>query len=271
MVFVGASVCYRVKMNECIDREPRVKVTASSVADGNMSTVWEPKGNKEHAVDRMRQFAERHGFAAEHVVLMSLPKPFGDSIIEVSTHDGWHEDAFGRKLADADAIITRDAACVLALLTADCLPVVFDASDIGVAGLAHCGWQSTDVELARKVAERLAVLGARLERVRVHIGPCIKRSSYVFDPENLGQRNTPAWQPFIHERDDGKFGVDVVAYNIAQLVGAGISQENISVSPIDTARDPHYFSHYRIQSKKDRGEDPEEREGRFVTMVAMHR
>lgn len=245
-------------------------IYTSQSADGNMSPLWEKEGERERAPERMRVFAVRSGFDPEHVVLMSLPKPFGDSIVAVTAGEGWTTDAYGRKLVTTDAVITQDKEVVLALLTADCLPIAYEAADIGAIALAHCGWQSTDVLLSKKVVVRLAQLGAHLEHVKVHIGPCIKKVSYVFDPENLGQRDTPAWQPFIAKRADGKLEVDVVGYNVAQLKDAGIPPENITISPIDTAANFDYFSHYRVQSKKDKGIDPGEDEGRFVTMVAMN-
>ncbi len=61
---------------------------------------------------------------------------------------------------------------------------------------------------------------------------------------------------------DGQTTVDIVGYSKRQLIEAGVKEENIEVSDIDTAADSTFFSHYR--SKKTG-----EAEGRFATVVGM--
>ena len=39
--------------------------------------------------------------------------------------------------ADADAFITNDSGYALAILTADCVPVLFAAPEMGVIGASH--------------------------------------------------------------------------------------------------------------------------------------
>lgn len=241
-----------------------MKCVTSTVQDGNMSTVWEPEEQKEQAVERMRVFAQKHGFTWENVVFMSLPLPFGNSVMSVTSDMDLKRDQYGRKLAVADALVTNDSTCALALLTADCLPVAFESEDIGMIGLAHCGRESIDKHLAGAVFTRLVAYGAQPKKMMVSIGPSIRKESYIFDPENFKQKDDPAWQPYLHHRPDGKFHVDLLGYLLDQLVTVGIPKENISVSSVDTAADPHYFSHYRSVVKK-------EPEGRFVTIIGQEK
>jgi YfiH family protein len=67
-------------------------------------------------------------------------------------------------LPEADAAITRRAGTVCAVLTADCLPVVFAATDGSLVGIAHAGWRG----LAAGVLE--AVVAALRSRVAAGVG-----------------------------------------------------------------------------------------------------
>lgn len=71
---------------------------------------------------------------------------------------------------DGDAAITRDAQKTLAILTADCLPVVFCTTDGSVLGAAHAGWRG----LAGGVLENtVAMMKAPRADILAWIGPGI--------------------------------------------------------------------------------------------------
>jgi polyphenol oxidase len=73
-------------------------------------------------------------------------------------------------LGPADAAITRDSGKVCAILTADCLPIVF-ATDMGdTVAAAHAGWRG----LAAGVIEAtVRAMGAQPERLIAWLGPAI--------------------------------------------------------------------------------------------------
>lgn len=83
----------------------------------------------------------------------------------------------------ADALVTDRPGVVLGVLAADCAPVLLADSDAQVIGAVHAGWKGAlggVVEAAISAMERL---GARRERLRAAIGPCIGRNSYEVGPE----------------------------------------------------------------------------------------
>lgn len=57
--------------------------------------------------------------------------------------------------------------------------------------------------------------------------------------------------------------IDIVGYNVKQLIAAGLPAKNIEVSEIDTAQDNNFFSHYRDQVHAPVNE------GRFVCVVGL--
>jgi hypothetical protein len=73
----------------------------------------------------------------------------------------------------ADAAVTRERDVVCAILTADCLPVLF-ADRAGVAvGIAHAGWRGLAAGVLEATIAALCDLGARREDLMAWLGPAI--------------------------------------------------------------------------------------------------
>ncbi|HEX7769135.1 MAG TPA: laccase domain-containing protein, partial [Dokdonella sp.] len=120
--------------------------------------------------------------AANRAMLVdALPLPSAPLWLQ-QVHGNVVVDADVAQRADepvADAAVSRGTA-VLAVLTADCLPVLFASHDARAIGVAHAGWRG----LAAGVLE--ATLGAlRVEPARViaWIGPAIGAASYEVGEE----------------------------------------------------------------------------------------
>jgi YfiH family protein len=86
----------------------------------------------------------------------------------------------------ADALVTHRPAVVCGVLSADCAPVLLAEPEAGVVAAAHAGWKGA---LAGVVEQTLAVMasgfGARADRVRAVVGPCIGPASYEVGAEFL--------------------------------------------------------------------------------------
>jgi YfiH family protein len=80
----------------------------------------------------------------------------------------------------ADAAIARAAGRICAILTADCVPVLFAAADGSAVGAAHAGWRGLAAGVLAATVRALAVEpGALL----AWIGPCIGAAAYEVGPE----------------------------------------------------------------------------------------
>jgi hypothetical protein len=228
----------------------------SSVSDGNMSFLW---GEENDVLNNRKKFLERSGINTGECAVMSILD--SDNIVPVGADSvmGIEKDAKIR----ADALITSEKNVFLFLLTGDCLPVMFFDTLHKVSALAHSGWKSTAAKLPEKV---VGFMGEKYNTnpadLIVGIGPGIRKESYILDAIDRQQEYSPEWSRFIEKFSDGRFGIDIVGYNISRLVGVGVKEENIEVSPIDTAKDPDFFSHYRSRRTG-------EKEGRFATVIGM--
>jgi YfiH family protein len=82
--------------------------------------------------------------------------------------------------AEADAVVTAQAARVCVIQVADCLPVLFAARDGSVVGAAHAGWRG----LAAGVLEHtVAALGVPPAQLLAWIGPGIATSNFEVGAE----------------------------------------------------------------------------------------
>jgi polyphenol oxidase len=83
----------------------------------------------------------------------------------------------------ADAIVTATPGLALAILTADCQPVLFADPDAGVIGAAHAGWRGALSGVLENTLDAMEALGAERENIMAVIGPCISQPAYEVGEE----------------------------------------------------------------------------------------
>jgi YfiH family protein len=125
----------------------------------------------------------------------------------------------------ADAAVTRERGIVCAVLTADCLPVVF-ADRAGTAiGVAHAGWRGLAAGVLEATVATLEALGAHAGDLVAWLGPAIGPTAYevgadVRDAFTAGDRD--AHRCFA-PRHEGKWLADLPALARLRLARAGVS------------------------------------------------
>ena len=172
---------------------------------------------------------------------------------------------------EADGIVTAVPGLPLFCFTADCVPVLLCDPVHSVIGAVHCGWRSSASDILKNAVEAMETLGAETAEICAAIGPaigkcCFETDADVPDAVNawLGKENAA---PFISEREDGKFLVDLRGSNACRLVQLGVLPERIDISEECTfCSHDRYFSHRYTKGKRG-GQaacivlpDPEERQ-----------
>ncbi len=167
---------------------------------------------------------------------------------EVVVHDG------SRSAPEADAAVAFEPGRVLAVLTADCLPVAFASRDGTRLGLAHAGWRGLAAGVLDRTVAALGVSGADL---LAWLGPAIGASAFeVGDEVRVAfvaghAADAAAFTP--NER--GRWQADLYALARARLGRLGIS--TVAGGGECTFRDAgRFYSHRR---------DP--RGGRMATLL----
>ncbi len=91
--------------------------------------------------------------------------------------------AAGDAVGPADALVTATPGTVLAILVADCVPIVLYDPAAHVLACVHAGWRGTVARTARAALAAMCSLGTRPEDVIAGIGPSVAAGSYQVGEE----------------------------------------------------------------------------------------
>lgn len=148
---------------------------------------------------------------------------------------------------EADASVTSVPGSVLAILTADCMPVLFCADDGGEVGAAHAGWRG----LVGGVLENtVAAMRTAPERLHAWMGPAAGPQHYEIGEEVYDafvSRDWSAGSAFTSARPH-HWRVDLYALARQRLQAAGLQADRIHGGGLCTIAEPdRFFSHRRDQ------------------------
>jgi YfiH family protein len=164
----------------------------------------------------------------------------------------------------ADAIVTDRPGLLLAVVTADCAPVLLADAEAGVVGAVHAGWRGAVAGVTDQAIAAMISLGARIERIAAAVGPCIARASYEVD-HAFAERillDDPDNDRFLAEGPGERPHFDLEAYVVARLAAVGIRR--IEASGLDTYRFENRFYSYRRSTH--RGEPAY---GRQISLIGL--
>ena len=146
-----------------------------------------------------------------------------------------------------DAMATATPGLALAILTADCVPVLLGDREAGVIGAAHAGWRGALNGILEAAVEAMLRLGARAGEIRAVIGPAIGAASYEVGPEfpvpflAHGPQDEDLFTP---AKRDEHFLFDLTGYVARRLGGLGLAA--VAATGGDTcAEADRYFSYRR--------------------------
>ncbi len=176
-----------------------------------------------------------------------------------------------------DGMITKAPGVLLAIKTADCVPVLVADVKRRVVGAFHAGWRGSVARVVEKgVGEMRRQFGSAPGDLRAAIGPCIRKCCYsvgaevqaefesqfsygselfeeVFD-SNAIHIKYPLL--FLNQRAPGhgdlgpEIHLDLVAANLRQLEAAGVRLDQITVIDGCTACDTRRFFSHRAEFGK---------------------
>ncbi|MFB9394675.1 peptidoglycan editing factor PgeF [Streptomyces echinatus] len=148
----------------------------------------------------------------------------------------------GTAVPEVDAIVTARRGLALAVLTADCVPVLLADPVAGVAAAAHAGRPGMLKGVVPAAVRAMAELGADPERIVARTGPAVCGRCYEV-PETMRAEAT-AVEPAAHaETSWGTPALDVSAGVHAQLDRLGVHDR--AQSPVCTLESGDHFSYRR--------------------------
>ena len=192
------------------------------------------------------------------------------------------------KVAQADAAISQRAGLLLAIQTADCVPILLADVRRHAVAAVHAGWRGTLARIVMKTLGRMqAEFGTKPGDVIAALGPAIGPCCYGVGPElaqafsgqfsgakewfegpfdRLATGEEPNPLPWLtmmppgHEPPPERVQLDLRAANRWQLVDAGVRLRNIAVSTLCTGCRSDLFFSYRKEGAAT---------GRMMSVVGM--
>jgi YfiH family protein len=178
---------------------------------------------------------------------------------------GRTDDADAEAKPDGDAIVSNRAGLVLAVLVADCVPIVVADRTTGAAGAIHAGWRGTCARVGpTAVAAMRRHFGTSPSDLIAAIGPSIGPDDY-----EVGEALVDAFRQAGHaagdlarwfSRRDQRLHLDLWSANRDQLIEAGVRADRIFTCGLSTLAHADVFDSFRATG---------ERTGRMAAVIAV--
>jgi hypothetical protein len=143
-------------------------------------------------------------------------------------------------LPEADASFTDQSGVVCAVLTADCLPVLFCGDQGAVIGAAHAGWRGLQ---AGVIEQTIAAMNCR--DLQVWLGPAIGPAHFEVGDEvrEAFVSQNPDTSVAFSATQAGKWLADI--YQLARIRLANLGVEQVYGGGLCTVSDAQRFYSYR--------------------------
>lgn len=130
---------------------------------------------------------------------------------------------------ETDGLITFNPDISVGVRTADCVPLLFYASDIKAVAAVHAGWRGTIAGIGIKTVDMLVEKGASPENIHIFISAAICGDCYEVSEELEEEFRKAGYSEGISCRH-----LDLKTINREALMKAGIPEANITVSDFCT-------------------------------------
>ncbi|WP_269532765.1 peptidoglycan editing factor PgeF [Chitinimonas sp. BJYL2] len=229
---------------------PNVRACVTTRAGGTSLAPYASLNLGDHVGDNPQAVAANRALLAAALpnAPLWLNQVHGVAVVEADRYTG--------AVPEADAAVARVAGTVCAVMTADCLPVVFARRDGTAVGAAHAGWRGLHAGVLEATAKRLGD-GSQLI---AWMGPAIGPDAFEVGEEvrEAFTRDLPAaTAAFRPGATPDKWWADI--YLLARLRLATIGLDAVYGGGLCTVRDAQRFYSYRRDKTT----------GRMATMVWM--
>ena len=175
-----------------------------------------------------------HGFGTR---LADIPAQFPQLATLKQIHSSTCVAAEGRTgiLGEGDALLESAPGSVVAVKTADCIPVLLIDERLRVVAAVHAGWRGTAGRIAEHAVDAMRQrFGTRAEDIHAAIGPGIGKCCYQVGAEVA-----------VLFGEQGRAHIDLTAANRRQLEEAGVTHSRIYAANLCTMCGGAEFDSFR--------------------------
>tara|TARA_E500000178_G_scaffold353836_1_gene420851 strand:+ start:78 stop:839 length:762 start_codon:yes stop_codon:yes gene_type:complete len=162
----------------------------------------------------------------------------------------------------ADAMITKMKGFALAVVTADCVPIILYDVKNQIIGCVHAGWKGAYLDIIKNTINKFKKMNSN-NLIYACVGPCIGQKSYEVDLDffkkfiDISEKNK---KYFSYKSSNKKL------FNLRKFVTDKLLEYKIKVDQVnrDTFTEKSNFFSYRRSTKLD-----EKDYGRCISAVCM--
>lgn len=155
----------------------------------------------------------------------------------------------------ADAAWTATPNTVIAVLTADCLPVVISDTNATVVGVVHAGWRGLAAGVIERLFLQLMQQAGADANWQVWIGPSISQKHFEVGPEvykAFVEKNSLLKRYFISTITSDKYLADLAGIAANKIRQVSSNQAIINFSNACTYAEKNKYYSYRRQASTGR-------------------
>lgn len=151
------------------------------------------------------------------------------------------------ELLETDALISNEKGLCIAVMSADCVPILLYDTKNRAVGTVHAGWRGTVAKILEKTLAAMQLhFGTRGEDLLAGVGPSVSQESY----EVGGEVIAAVVQAFgaengllLPQPGNNKAKLDLWKANTRQLLNFGVAPASIEVANLCTVKqNQHFFS-----------------------------
>lgn len=162
------------------------------------------------------------------------------NIVEVTRHTSKEE------LMETDALITHERGICIAVMSADCVPILLYDKKNKAVGAVHSGWRGTVARILEKTLHQMKeVYGTCGEDIIAGIGPSVSQEVYEVGEEVITAVTSAFGNTsgLMIPQPENKARLDLWKANKVQLLEFGVEPSNIEISNLCTVKNnEHFFS-----------------------------
>lgn len=195
--------------------------------------------------DPLHEIGRKFGISEEDV--LSFHQVHGDAICVLKSSPG-KPSSSPKSDSEFDALMTDCRGVVLAINTADCVPILLWDPVRKVSGAVHAGWRGSLSEIVSKTISRMEeAFGSAPEMILAGIGPSASPCCYEVDGAVLDpiKKKFHFWEDVIFRENKGRGYLDLVELNRRQLINSGLREKHIQAAGACTICHPERFSSFR--------------------------
>jgi YfiH family protein len=207
--------------------------------DGELNLGFTAEDDAAAVAENRRRFVAAVGGDAE--ALVNLRQIHSGLVHTVGAADRARMMVGGRAQMEGDGLVTAEAGVLVAVLAADCVPVLLADTRLRVVAALHAGWRGTAAGIVGAGVAALGSLGSRPEDLIAAVGPSIGGCCYA-----VGEEFRERFAADLLVEREGELFLDLWEANRRQLVAAGVPSVTVlgectACTRVDGRR--KYFSH----------------------------